>query len=128
MVVSNTQRRVGFLPGTHHRQYDSSIVVPELMHNPHAGHDAKEEKDEDDYEESDGEAEDGRPPVALVAGHFLRATYWLFPGVKGVLESLASDTCWRKRREERRGERRGEETGLDALVITADSQEGALVV
>lgn len=59
------------------------------MHNPHAGHDAKEEEDEDEYEESDGETEDGRSPVALVASHScLRATAF-FSGVKGISESLA---------------------------------------
>ena len=30
---------------THDRQYDGSIIVPKLMHNPHAGYDAKEEED-----------------------------------------------------------------------------------
>ena len=40
------------------------------MHNPHAGNDPEEEEDEDNYEESDGEGEDSRSPVAFVAGHF----------------------------------------------------------
>ena len=39
------------------------------MHDPNAGNDAKEEEDQDDYEESNGEAKDGISPVALVAGH-----------------------------------------------------------
>lgn len=39
------------------------------MHNPHAGDDPKKEKDQDDYEESDGEGEDGGSPIAFVAGH-----------------------------------------------------------
>lgn len=64
------RRQVELLPGTHHREYDSSIIVPELMHNPHTGHDAKEEEDQDQYKESNGKAEDGRSPVALVASHF----------------------------------------------------------
>ena len=48
---------------------NSSIIVPKLMHDPDTGDNAKEEEDEDDYEESNGEAEDGIPPVTLVAGH-----------------------------------------------------------
>lgn len=33
-------------PGrTHHRQYDGGIVVPKLMHDPHAGNDPEEEED-----------------------------------------------------------------------------------
>ena len=39
------------------------------MYNPHAGKDSKEEKYENDYEESDGESENCGSPVALVAGH-----------------------------------------------------------
>ena len=58
------------LRAAYHGQYDGGVIVPELMHNPHAGNDAEEKEDEDDYEESDGEAEDSIPPIALVAGHF----------------------------------------------------------
>ena len=39
------------------------------MHNPHAGQDSEKKGDEYDYEESDGEAEDSRAPVALVTSH-----------------------------------------------------------
>ena len=40
------------------------------MHNPDAGNDAEEKEDQDDYEKADGEGEDRRSPIALVAGHF----------------------------------------------------------
>ena len=60
------QRALG---DTYHRHYDGSIIVPELMHNPHAGDDPKEEKDQYDDEEGNGETEDCISPVALVAGH-----------------------------------------------------------
>ena len=39
------------------------------MHDPHAGNDAKEEENQDDYEESNGEGKDSISPVALVGGH-----------------------------------------------------------
>ena len=54
----------------YHRQYNRSIIVPKLMHDPHAGDDAEKEENQDDHEESYGEAENSRSPVALVAGHF----------------------------------------------------------
>ena len=33
------------LGSTYHRQYDSSIIPPKLMHNPHAGNDPKGNED-----------------------------------------------------------------------------------
>ena len=71
---------------TYHCQYDSGIVVPELMHNPHTGHDAKEEEDQDDGKESDSETEDSRSPVALLASH---SHVLLRSGVKEIGECLA---------------------------------------
>ena len=57
------------LRSTHHSEYDSSIIVPKLMNDPHAGNDAKEEENQDEYEESNGEGKNSISPVALVAGH-----------------------------------------------------------
>ena len=57
---------------TYNSHYNSSIIVPELMHNPHAGCNSKEEKDENDYKESNGETENSRSPIALITSHFFR--------------------------------------------------------
>lgn len=69
MSCSASWREVA-LGSTYYRQYDSSIIPPKLMHNPHAGNDPKEKEDQDDYEEGDGESEDSGTPITLVAGHF----------------------------------------------------------
>ena len=70
MLVSEPEKASRALRATYHGQYDGSVIVPELMHNPHSGNDAEEKENQDDCEESDGEAEDRRSPIAFVAGHF----------------------------------------------------------
>lgn len=76
------------------------------MHNPHTGHDAKEEEDQDEYKESDGEAEDGRSPVALVASHscVLLPFFRVRRGFRNPLLEIHVGEKERgeKRREERR--------------------------
>lgn len=78
---------------TYHSHYHSSIIVPELMHNPHAGCDSKKEEDQNKYKESDGDAEDRRSPVALVTGHLCELLASRVEAIGNLF--LIYMTCWK---------------------------------